>query len=109
MKAQEMPGCCGLRIVSHIECLGRGDAYSKRLAARFDELPIKGILGGNNCTATIVTISDHEDEFDAQRTFLKARGYKLLGTWQAVGNGWDGPHTLYLYGSKEFTRGRKGQ
>jgi len=111
MKARELVGCCGLRVVYNLECLGLEDAWSRREAKKFDTIKVRGIMNGHNCGATIVTITDDPgfDEEDKeihkrQVAFLKARGYKLLGKWPSKDAFSDPPYNIELWGSPEMKR-----
>ena len=107
MKAMELPGCCGLRVVHDIDILGQTNAYGRRARERFNDLPITGIVRGENCAATIVTITDKNLVlFKEQRKFLRSKGYKLLGKWQPE-HAYYRDYTTYLYGSEAFIGGRK--
>jgi hypothetical protein len=100
MKADELPGCCALRVVHELDCLAATDAYSKAQTALFETMPAKGIMFGANCTASILTLAPNEVgqvNFNKQAAFVKSKGFKLLGKWKNEYGDW-----IYLYGSKEF-------
>jgi hypothetical protein len=100
MRADELPGCCALRVVHQLDCLAATDAYSKAQTALFETMPAKGIMAGTNCTASILTLSAGENTPKAlkkQAAFVKSKGFKLLGKWKNEYGRW-----IYLYGSKEF-------
>ena len=105
MFAAELPGCCALRILHDLDCLGGDDAWAERERKKFDTVRVRGgQVGGDNCTATIVTLSDDGGRafLNKQVAFLKKRGYKLLGSWKGIYC-----QTIYLYGSKEFKMPRR--
>ena len=103
--ANEMPGCCALRIYHYLDCLGLRDEYSKKETQQFVErppVPEDGYKGEYN-TASILTISEADQFFKQQRAALQKLGYKLLGTFPGAHPDWDGgDYRIHLYGSKEF-------
>jgi hypothetical protein len=112
METSMIPGCCGLKTIHRISCLGKEDAFSKKEAAAFDELVKDGKAGAGNWntygkapdTIAIVTDSNRYNkpaEFKRQMAFFKEKGWHLLATFTShESNG-----TNYLWGSPEMVPG----
>lgn len=110
MQVLEMPGCCAVRLIGEIDCLGYDDAFSRRYASKFDTMKPRNGCRGQYNTVTMTVIGESEEEFEKQKKVLLSKGYKLLATFKGHLNmaDWDAKegNTLYLYGSKEFKRSR---
>jgi hypothetical protein len=109
MQAKEMDGCCALRVLFDLHCLGELEEWGKKEAKGFDTVCTSGgYTEGDSCTATVLTLSSEvgRAHLNRQIKFVTSKGYKLLGQWKSE-NG----DTIYLYGSKEFKmparRGKK--
>lgn len=102
-----MPGCCGLKVLRYLGCLGKTDDYSKKDAERFDTLVNTGkaeqgewaTYGKAPDTVAIISTSDRYQrqghEFEKQKKFLEDKGWVLLASWKSQESG----GTNYLYGS----------
>lgn len=105
-----IPGCCGLKTVRLLGCLGKTDAMSKESAEGFDALVKLGTADDGNWntygkapdTIAILTSSNHyhqndpeNKELKRQQDFLEERGWTLLCTWKSHESG----GTNYMYGS----------
>jgi hypothetical protein len=104
MESDSLVGCCGLKEIHDLNCLGGSTAYEEEDAKYFDVLLKQRIY---NSSATILTLSTEVGlkKLRKQREFVRKRGFKLLGQWRSL----TGRRIIYLYGSKEFRmpRGRK--
>ena len=108
MHAEEIAGCCALRAIGDVDCLGSKDAYSKKQAEKFPNgIETTGEFGGDQWTASILVLSDgsdwededeHSEWYERAVKVLEAKGWKELGKFPgAHGDYWD-----HLWGSKEF-------
>ena len=106
MQTTMIPGCCGLKTIHRISCLGKTDELSKKEAAAFDKLADAGTAGEGNWntygkapdTVAIITTSSRynkKEEFEQQEKFFKKKGWKLLASWKSYESG----GTNYMYGS----------
>lgn len=106
MQTTMIPGCCGLKTVHAIGCLGKDDAFSKKTTEMFDELVKKGTAVEGNWntygkapdTIAIITTSKRYNkpgEFDKQKKFLLDKGWKYLASWPSEESG----GVNYMYGS----------
>lgn len=104
MDCATLHGCCGLKEISGLDCLGGSTYYDEEEAKHFDVLLKERLC---NSSATILTLSTEVGlkKLHKQKEFVRKKGFKLLGQWKAL----TGRRTIYLYGSKEFRmpRGRK--
>jgi hypothetical protein len=112
MKTSMLPGCCGLKTVYQIGCLGKVDALSKKDTEKFDDMTKKGTAEDGNWatygkapdTIAIITTSpryNKPEEFKRQKKFLEDKGWKLLAVWKSHESGGKN----YMYGSPEMTQG----
>jgi hypothetical protein len=110
METTMIPGCCGLKTIHRIGCLGRGDALSAKEAKTFDDLVKVGTAGAGNWniygkaldTIAIITSSpryNKEVEFETQKKFFEDKGWKLLAIWKSHESGMKN----YMYGSPEMS------
>jgi hypothetical protein len=110
METTMIPGCCGLKTIHKIGCLGKDDEFSAKEAAPFDELSAKGTAGAGNWntygkapdTIAIITDSSRYNtaaSFAKQKKFLEAKKWKLLATWKSYESGGKN----YMYGSPGIT------
>ena len=110
MKTTMLPGCCGLKTVHDIGCLGKADDFSKKQTALFEDMVKLGTAQEGQWASygkaldTIAIISDSKrynprpEEFERQKKFLEDKGWKLLVTWKSHESG----ETNYMYGSPEM-------
>lgn len=112
MKTTMIPGCCGLKTIYQIGCLGKLDEYSKKDAKPFDELVKVGTAQDGNWasygkapdTIAIITTSpryNKPEEFERQKKFFEAKGWVLLAVWKSYESGGKN----YMYGSPGMTAG----
>ena len=110
METTMIPGCCGLKTIHKLSCLGKEDALSKKEAAKFDELAKVGTAGAGNwntygCakdTVAIITTSPRYNkpgEFERQKAFLEDKGWILLAVWKSHESGGKN----YMYGSPDMS------
>lgn len=107
-----IPGCCGLKTVRQLHCLGKTDELSKGHAEGFDKKVNVGTADDGNWatygrapeTIAIITNSTSyctQAEFERQQKFFEKKGWSLLASWpsdEAVRRGQkDGMN--YMYGS----------
>ena len=107
-----MPGCCGLKIIRSLGCLGKTDAYSTKAAGDFDKLVNTGKAGEGQWysygrapdTVAIISSSPRytkPEEFQRQVEFLKAKGWRELASWKSA----ERPEAMnYLWGSPGIKR-----
>jgi hypothetical protein len=112
MKTSMIPGCCGLKTIYQIGCLGKEDALSAKDAESFDGLVKEGKAGDGNWntygkaldTIAIITDSPRYNkpaEFLKQTTFFRKKGWKLLATWKS----YESNGKNYMYGNPGMTGG----
>ncbi len=111
LATEMMPGCCGLKVIRNLACLGKEDEYSKREAETFDKLTKVGTAGAGQWASygkapdTVAIISTSEryknqgHEFEKQKKFLEEKGWILLAEWKSAESG----GTNYMYGSPGIT------
>lgn len=101
-----VPGCCGLKTIRRLACLGKEDALSVKEAENFDALVKPGTAGKGEWATygkapdTIAIITDSlrynkPEEFKRQEKFFKTKKWTLLVTWKSYESG----GTNYMYGS----------
>jgi hypothetical protein len=106
METTMIPGCCGLKTIHHIGCLGKVDAFSAKEAEKFDKLAYAGTADAGNWNTygkapdTIAIITDSPrynkpEEFERQKKFFEKQGWQLLATWKSYESG----GTNYMYGN----------
>lgn len=111
MKTTMLPGCCGLKTIHMIGCLGKVDAFSAKEAEPFDAMVNTGkaqegawaAYGKAPDTIAIITNSpryNKPEEFERQKKFFEAKGWKLLVTWKSHESGGKN----FMYGSPEMTK-----
>lgn len=107
-----IPGCCSLKTVRYLKCLGLTDDLSKEEAAKFDTLTEKKTADSGNWASyahapeTIAIVTDNPsynkpEEIAKQRKFLEKKGWQLMGSWvsmEGVERGLKGAR-VYMYGS----------
>jgi hypothetical protein len=109
MNTTMIPGCCGLKTIHRINCLGKEDAMSEKEAAGFDALVNTGKAqtgewaNYGKAPDTIAIISENPsytkpEEFKRQEKFLTQKGWKLLAIWKSHESGLKN----YMYGSPEM-------
>lgn len=111
-----IPGCCGLKVVRVLSCLGKTDALSKQIAEEFDKQVLKGTADDGNWntygkaleTIAIISTSNRyhvndpeQKEFKRQVKFLKDKGWICLASWLSMESG----GTNYMWGSKGIKAG----
>lgn len=90
-----MPGCCGLKVVHRINCIGNTDELSKKYAEDFVKKTQKGTaddgnwMSYNHAPETVCVISDSPsytkpEEYARQVEFLKSKGWKEICTWESL-------------------------
>jgi hypothetical protein len=110
METTMIPGCCGLKTVHKIGCLGKEDALSAKDAAGFDKLVDVGTAMAGNWntygkakdTIAIITDSNRYNkpaEFKKQKKFFEDKGWKLLAVW----NSYESGGKNYMYGNPGMT------
>lgn len=113
MHTDMMPGCCGLKIIRTLRCLGKIDEFSKKEAETFDALVNTGKAGYGNWATygcakdTIAVITDSNrynkpEEYQRQKKFFEDKKWTLLATWKSYESG----GTNYMYGSPGITRSK---
>lgn len=101
-----MPGCCGLKVIRYLGCLGKEDALSKKDAESFDALVNTGkartgqwaTYGKALDTVAVISTSSRyttSEEFKKQVAFLKAKGWTELASWKSAESG----GMNYMWGS----------
>ena len=110
MKTTMIPGCCGLKTIHVIGCLGKTDAFNVKESEQFDEMTKAGTAqegqwmtyGKALDTVAIITDSpryNKPEEFARQKAALEVKGWKPLATWKSYeSNGMN-----YMYGSPGIT------
>lgn len=109
MKTTMLPGCCGLKTIHQIGCLGKVDAFSKKETEIFDDMVKVGTaqdgmwMNYGKALDTIAIITDSvrynkSAEFAQQKKFFVDKGWKLLATWKSHESGGKN----YMYGSPEM-------
>lgn len=107
-----IPGCCGLKTIHKLNCLGNDDDLSAKYAKEFDKLVEDGkAMDGNwntygKAVETVLVITDSPrytkpEEFERQVKFLKAHGFHEICSWKSL----EGSLTKksarnYMWGSK---------
>lgn len=110
MKTTMLPGCCGLKTIHQIGCLGKDDAFSNKEATPFDDMVKTGTAQEGQWASygkapdTIAIISDSNRynspaAFAKQKKFFEDKGWKLLVTWKSQESGGKN----YMYGSPGMT------
>jgi hypothetical protein len=112
METTMIPGCCGLKTIHKLGCLGKDDAFSAKEAEAFDTLAKSGMAGAGNWNTygkaldTIAIITDskryHNDpkEFKKQMKFFEDKKWVLLATWKSYESGGKN----YMYGNPGMTK-----
>ena len=102
MEQDTIPGCCALKEIFELECIGGTEPWEIEQAKDFDTILKEPIY---NSSASILTLSSGGGlaNLRRQQAFVKKRGFKLLGQWKARGS----RRWIYLYGSKEFKMPRR--
>lgn len=102
-----IPGCCALKTIRRIGCLGNLDEISKKAAEDFDKLTQTGKADDGNWntygkapeTIAILTTSGtyHSDKEETKRQaeFLKAKGWYCLASFESKESG----GTCYIWAS----------
>jgi uncharacterized phage-like protein YoqJ len=112
MKTTMIPGCCGLKTIHQIACLGKTDELSKKMTSEFDEMVKKGTANDGQWysygkapdTVAIITTSpryNKKEEFERQKAFLEEKGWRLLAVWKSYESGGKN----YMYGSPGMEQG----
>jgi hypothetical protein len=111
METTMIPGCCGLKTVHRLACIGKSDALSNEETKKFDALVKDGKAGAGNWNAygkapdTIAIITDSPrynkpEEYRKQKKFFEDKGWTLLVTWKSYESGGKN----YMYGSPGMTK-----
>jgi hypothetical protein len=112
MNTTMIPGCCGLKTIHHIGCLGKVDKFSEEETKQFDDLVKAGTAqdgmwasyGKALDTIAIITNSpryNKPEQFEKQKKFFEAKGWKLLATWTSH----ESKGKNFMYGSPDMMLG----
>lgn len=110
METTMMPGCCGLKTIHGIGCLGKIDAFSNKEAEQFDDMCKVGTAQAGRWNTygraldTVAIITDSKryntpEQFAKQKKFFEDKKWKLLVTWKSRESG----GTNFMYGSPDMT------
>lgn len=109
-----IPGCCGLKVIRKLGCLGKTDAASVKATEQFDALTSSGKADDGNwntygkspdCIAIISTSKSYhgdQEEWKRQIKFLEDKGWVCLASWESK----ESKGTNYMYGSKGIKPGK---